>query len=144
MWDLVIIKNLHELLAEFPIKLAQPRSGAVVKSCSSRSLVRTHAMTNYFCNISWPSLHWPSGNAYMCDQRKFYYDFEHSISEKIFTFGTKLNFITTCVDGRLSYQSSYGFASGQILRRSQGTLLPSSGEPKVSNSWNNVQRKDSI
>jgi hypothetical protein len=48
------------------------------------------------------------------------------------------------VDGRLSYQSSYGFASGQIPRRSQGTLLPSSGEPKVSNLWNNVQRKDSI
>jgi hypothetical protein len=45
------------------------------------------------------------------------------------------------VDGRLSYQSSYGFASGQIPRRSQGTLLPSSGEPKVSNPWNNVQRK---
>jgi hypothetical protein len=36
------------------------------------------------------------------------------------------------------------FASGQIPRRSQGTLLPSSGEPKVSNPWNNVQRKDSI
>jgi hypothetical protein len=34
------------------------------------------------------------------------------------------------VDGRLSYQSSYGFASGQIPRRCQGTLLPSSGEPK--------------
>jgi hypothetical protein len=48
------------------------------------------------------------------------------------------------VDGRLSYQSSYGFASGQIPRRSQGTLLPSSGEPKVSNPWNNVQRMDSI
>jgi hypothetical protein len=48
------------------------------------------------------------------------------------------------VDGRLSYQSSYGFASGQIPRRSRGTLLPSSGEPKVSNPWNNVQRKDSI
>jgi hypothetical protein len=48
------------------------------------------------------------------------------------------------VDGRLSYQSSYGFASGQIPRLSQGTLLPSSGEPKVSNPWNNVQRKDSI
>jgi hypothetical protein len=28
------------------------------------------------------------------------------------------------VDGRLSYQSSYGFASGQIPHRSQGTLLP--------------------
>jgi hypothetical protein len=48
------------------------------------------------------------------------------------------------VDGRLSYQSSYGFASGQIPHRSQGTLLPSSGEPKVSNPWNNVQHKDSI
>jgi hypothetical protein len=48
------------------------------------------------------------------------------------------------VDSRLSYQSSYGFASKQIPRHSQGTLLPSSGEPKVSNLWNNVQRKDSI
>jgi hypothetical protein len=48
------------------------------------------------------------------------------------------------VDGRLSYQSSYGFASGQIPRHSQGTLLPSSGEPKASNPWNNVQCKDSI
>jgi hypothetical protein len=48
------------------------------------------------------------------------------------------------VDGVYSYQSSYGFASGQIPRRSQGTLLPLSGEPKVSNPWNNVQRKDSI
>jgi hypothetical protein len=48
------------------------------------------------------------------------------------------------VDGLYSYQTSYGFASGQIPRRSQGTLLPSSGEPKVSNPWNNVQHKDSI
>jgi hypothetical protein len=31
------------------------------------------------------------------------------------------------VDSRLSHQSSYRFASGQIHRRSQGTLLPSSG-----------------
>jgi hypothetical protein len=35
-------------------------------------------------------------------------------------------------------------AGGGFSRRSQGTLLPSSGEPKVSNPWNNVQRKDSI
>jgi hypothetical protein len=48
------------------------------------------------------------------------------------------------VDGVYSYQTSYGFASGKIPCRSQGTLLPSSGEPKVSNPWNNVQRKDSI
>jgi hypothetical protein len=48
------------------------------------------------------------------------------------------------VDGVLLYQSSYGFASGQVSRRSQGTLLPSSGEPKVSNPWNNVQHKNSI
>jgi hypothetical protein len=45
------------------------------------------------------------------------------------------------VDGVYPYQTSYGFASGQIPHRSQGTLLPSSGEPKVSNPWNNVQRK---
>jgi hypothetical protein len=48
------------------------------------------------------------------------------------------------VDGVYSYQTSYGFASRQIPRRSQGTLLPSSGEPKVSNPWNNVQSKDLI
>jgi hypothetical protein len=29
-------------------------------------------------------------------------------------------------------------ASGQVSRRSQGTLHPSSGEPKVSNPWNNA------
>jgi hypothetical protein len=50
----------------------------------------------------------------------------------------------TCVDGVYSYQTSYGLASRQIPRRSQGILLPSSGKPKVSNPWNNVQRKDSI
>jgi hypothetical protein len=49
-----------------------------------------------------------------------------------------------CVDGVYSYQNSYGFASRQIPRHSQWTLLPSSGEPKVSNPWNNVQHKDSI
>jgi hypothetical protein len=48
------------------------------------------------------------------------------------------------VDGVYSYQTSYGFASEQIPRHSQGTFLPSSGEPKVSNPWNNVQRKNSI
>jgi hypothetical protein len=47
------------------------------------------------------------------------------------------------VDGVYSYQTSYGFASEQIPCRSQGTLLPSSGEPKVSNPWNNVQCKES-
>jgi hypothetical protein len=48
------------------------------------------------------------------------------------------------VDGVYSYQTSYGFARGQIPCHSQGTLLPSSGEPKVSNLWNNVQHKGSI
>jgi hypothetical protein len=32
--------------------------------------------------------------------------------------------VVTPVDGWLSYQSSHEFASGQIPRRSQGTLLP--------------------
>jgi hypothetical protein len=48
------------------------------------------------------------------------------------------------VDSVYSYQTSYVFASGQIPCRSQGTLLPSSGEPKLTNPRNNVQRKDSI
>jgi hypothetical protein len=34
------------------------------------------------------------------------------------------------VDGVYSYQTSYGFASGRIPHRSQGILLPLSGEPK--------------
>jgi hypothetical protein len=32
MWDMVTIKNSHELLVEFPIKLTQPTSGAVVNN----------------------------------------------------------------------------------------------------------------
>jgi hypothetical protein len=40
------------------------------------------------------------------------------------------------VDGIYSCSSSSGLASGQILCHSQGTLLPSSDEPKVSNPWN--------
>jgi hypothetical protein len=35
-------------------------------------------------------------------------------------------------------------ASVQVSRRSQGTLLPSSGEPKVSNPWNKCVTQDSI
>jgi hypothetical protein len=62
----------------------------------------------------------------------------------LFYYKLELVHLVPNVGGRLSYQSSYGFASGQIPRRSQETLLPSSGEPKVSNPWNNVQRKDSI
>jgi hypothetical protein len=34
------------------------------------------------------------------------------------------------VDGRLSYQSSYGFASGQIHRRSQGPFFPRVVNPR--------------
>jgi hypothetical protein len=36
------------------------------------------------------------------------------------------------------YQSSFRLASGQVSRRSQGTLLPLSGQPKVSNPWNKL------
>jgi hypothetical protein len=35
-------------------------------------------------------------------------------------------------------------ASGQVSRRSQGTLLPSSGEPKVSNPWNKCVTQETI
>jgi hypothetical protein len=34
------------------------------------------------------------------------------------------------VDGVYSYQTSIGLASGQFLRRNQGTLLPSSVNPR--------------
>jgi hypothetical protein len=32
MWDLVTVKNLHELLVEFPVNVSQPTSGAVVNN----------------------------------------------------------------------------------------------------------------
>jgi hypothetical protein len=53
-------------------------------------------------------------------------------------YGWGMLTVNSCIKVRL------WLASGQVSRRSQGTLLPSSGEPKVSNPWNNVQRKDSI
>jgi hypothetical protein len=34
--------------------------------------------------------------------------------------------------------------SGQVSRRSQGTLLPSSDEPKVSNPWNKCVTQELI
>jgi hypothetical protein len=36
----------------------------------------------------------------------------------------------SAVDGVYSYQTSIRLASGQVLRRSQGTLLPSSVNPR--------------
>jgi hypothetical protein len=36
----------------------------------------------------------------------------------------------SAVDGVYSYQTLIGLASGQVLRRSQGTLLPSSVNPR--------------
>jgi hypothetical protein len=44
-------------------------------------------------------------------------------------FGQLLT-VNSCIKVRL------WLASGQVSRHSQGTLLPSSGEPKVSNPWN--------
>jgi hypothetical protein len=87
--------------------------------------------------------------SYMCNAFKLYaknnfmFTVYHGMNHRI-AVAIVLKQWKVYVDSRLSYQSSYGFASRQIPRRSQGTLLPSSGEPKVSNSWNNVQRKDSI
>jgi hypothetical protein len=63
--------------------------------------------------------------------------------KKIFTRRVILDWIwiacspATAPEKGLSYQSSYGFASGLIPRHTQGTLLPSSGE-------HNVQRNNSI
>jgi hypothetical protein len=34
------------------------------------------------------------------------------------------------VDGVYAYPTSFGLASGQVLRRSQGTLLPSNVNPR--------------
>jgi hypothetical protein len=48
------------------------------------------------------------------------------------------------VDGIYSCYRSSGLASGQILCHSQGTLLPSSDEPKVSNLWNKCVMQELI
>jgi hypothetical protein len=37
---------------------------------------------------------------------------------------------STGVDGVYAYQTSFGLASGQVLHHSQGTLLPSSVNPR--------------
>jgi hypothetical protein len=46
--------------------------------------------------------------------------------------------VNNCIKVRL------WLASGQVSRRSQGTLLPSSGEPKVSNPWNKCVTQELI
>jgi hypothetical protein len=46
--------------------------------------------------------------------------------------------VNSCIKFRL------WLASGQVSRRSQGILLPSSGEPKVSNTWNKCVTQELI
>jgi hypothetical protein len=48
------------------------------------------------------------------------------------------------VYNRITLQVASRLASGQVSRRSQGTLLPSSGEPKVSNPWNKCVMQELI
>jgi hypothetical protein len=45
------------------------------------------------------------------------------------------------VDGLYSYQTSLGLAGGEVLRRSQGTLLPSSVNPRYRICGTNVRCK---
>jgi hypothetical protein len=90
MWDLVTVKNSHELLLEFLIYLSQPTSGAVVNNtplflqvpgsnpCQGKLFLQ-HLVTY----------------AYMWDPRIINDDLEHSIFEKILTCGTQLNFMMT-------------------------------------------------
>jgi hypothetical protein len=90
MWDLVTVKNSHELLVEFPMYFSQPTTGAVVNS------------TTLFLQV--PGLNPYHGKlfvqhfvtyAYTWDPGTIYDDFEHSIFEKMLTCGTQLNFMTT-------------------------------------------------
>jgi hypothetical protein len=89
MWDQVSVKNLHELLAKFPIKVPQPRNGAVVNNTTLFLQVHrsNHAMENYFCNILLPSLRWSGENACTWDSWTIYDDLEHSIFEKCLHVG---------------------------------------------------------
>jgi hypothetical protein len=86
MWDLVTVKNSHELLVEFLNYLSQPRTDAVVNN------------TTLFLQV-------PGSNpchgklflqhfmiyAYTWDPRTIYDDLEHYIFKKMPTCGTQLN-----------------------------------------------------
>jgi hypothetical protein len=66
-----------------------------------------------------------------------------STSKEVYTIcfirpPTWLLTVNVCIKVRL------WLASGQVSRHSQGTLLPSSGEPKVSNPWNKCVTQDLI
>jgi hypothetical protein len=77
MWNLVTVKNSHELLVEFPMYFLQPMTGAMVNSTTlflqvpgsnpcHEKLFLQHFMTY----------------AYMWDPGTIYDDLEHSIFEK--------------------------------------------------------------
>jgi hypothetical protein len=95
MWDLVTVKNLHELLVEFPIYLSQPTNGEVINNttlllqvpgsnpCHGKLFLQ-HFMTYAYT--------WDLGtiyddlehsifenNAYIWDLTEFYDDLEQSI-----------------------------------------------------------------
>jgi hypothetical protein len=77
MWDLVTVKNSHELLVEFPMYLSQPTTGAVVNSTTLFILVL--GFNSYHGNLF---LQHFVTYAYTWHLRTIYDNLEHSIFEK--------------------------------------------------------------
>jgi hypothetical protein len=95
MWDLVTVKNLHELLVEFSMYLSQPTTSAVVNSITLFLQVPGlnpclgKLFLQHFVTYAYT---WDTGtiyddlehsifekNAYMWDPTELYDDLEHSI-----------------------------------------------------------------
>jgi hypothetical protein len=74
MWDLVTIKNSHELLAEFAMFLSQPMTGAVVNS----TILFLQVLGLNPCHGKLFLQHFVT-NAYTWDPGTIYDDLEHSI-----------------------------------------------------------------
>ena len=90
MWDLVTVKNSHELLVEFPINVSQLTSGAVVNNTA----LFLQVPGSNPCHGKLFLQHFVT-YAYTWDPITIYDDLEHSIFEKMLTCGTQLNFMTT-------------------------------------------------
>jgi hypothetical protein len=74
MWDLVTIKNSHELLVEFPMFLSQPKTGAVVKN----TILFLQVLGLNPCHGKLFLQHFVT-YAYTWDPGTIYDDLEHSI-----------------------------------------------------------------
>jgi hypothetical protein len=96
MWDLVTVKNSHELLVEFPMYIPQPTTGPVVNNTTlflhvsgsnpchgklfSKTLFRDLCLhVGPWNNLWWLGTFYFRKKAYMWDPTEFYDDWEHSI-----------------------------------------------------------------